>query len=278
MKKLFALLLCLLTSVMLLASCGGDGELKSPEALCETAFENTADLDAYELDMSISMTVSMDMEGTSMTQSIPMNIKLSAKDLKSETPKISMDISMEMEGEEFSATAYIEGDWMYMTSDGESYKVSTNAMEEMGGMTDYSKQFEDLLVDLPEAIYEGVSATKNSDGSKTVALSLSAEQFEAIYAELAASLGESMGLLGEGTDVTFKPATLSVTVKDNLVSKYDMDFSFDIAMDMDGDSTTTEDAMSMTMSVSYDIDVKKTSGVTVTPPEGYESFEEIPMY
>lgn len=278
MKKLFALLLCLVMSVMLLASCGG--ESKSPEALCETAFENTADLDAYELDMSISMTVSMDMMGTSVTQSMPMNIKLSAKDLKSETPKISMDISMEMEGEEFSATAYIEGDWMYMTSDGESYKVPTSAMDELGGMTDYSKQFEDLLVDLPEVIYEGVSATKNGDGSKTVALSLSAEQFEAIYAELATSLGESMsmGMLGEGTDITFKPATLSVTVKDDLVSKYDMDFSFDIAMDMDGDSTTTEDAVSMTMSVSYDIDVKKTSGVTVTPPEGYESFEEIPMY
>ena len=197
---------------------------------------------------------------------------MAAKDLKTETPKILMDMTITADGETESAIAYIEGDWIYMSMEDDGYKVPLSEIDDMGAMTDYSKQLEDLLVDLPEAIYENIEASKNEDGSKTIALSLSAEQFETLYAAIASSLGESMGMFDEGADVTFKPATLSVTVKDGCVSVYELDFALDITMDMYGES------MTMDFSCKYKIDVKKTSGVTVTPPTGYESFEEIPMY
>lgn len=270
MKKLFALLLCLVMSVMLLASCGG--ESKSPKELVEEAFTSLEALDAYELDMAITIDVAVDMASTSVTQSIPMVIKMAAKDLKTATPKVLMDMTVTAEGETESAIAYIEGDWIYMSMEDEGYKVPLSEIDDMGAMADYSKQLEDLLVDLPETVFEGVEASKNENGSKTIALSLSAEQFETLFAEIASSLGESMGLLGEGADVTFKPATLSVTVKDGCVSVYELDFALDITMDM------YDESMTMDFSCKYKIDVKKTSGVTVTPPTGYESFEEMPMY
>ena len=276
MKKLLALLLCLLTAVMLLASCGG--KEKTPEELVEGAFERMSELDAYELEMAITMEISTEIMGETETQSMPMTINLAGKDLKSETPKILMELSISMEGETMTATAYIEDEWIYMTSDGESYKLPIEDMSDMGVMADYSQQFEDLLVDFPEAVYDDVAAKKNGDGSKTVALSLTAEQFEAIFSALSTELGESMGFFGEGVAVTYQPATVVITVEDDCVSAYELNYAMDISMDFDGDAATTEDVMSMTFAVGYDVTVAKTSGVTVTPPAGYQDFEEIPMY
>lgn len=274
MKKTLALLLCLLTAVMLLASCGG----KTPEKLIEGAFERMSELDAFELEMVIAMEVSMEMMGETETQSMPLTISLAGKDLKSETPKILMEMSMSMEDETMTATAYMEGEWMYATADGESYKFSVEDMSDMGAMADYSQQFESLLVDFPEAVYSGVTVKKNGDGSKTVALSLTAEQFESIFSALSTELGESIGVVDEGVAITYQPATVEVTVKGDLVSAYKLDFAMNISMDLDGDTATTEDVMSLTFSVGYDVTVVKTSGVTVTPPAGYQDFEEIPMY
>ena len=276
MKKTLALLLCLLTAVMLLASCGGGGN--NPEKLIEGAFERMSELDAYELEMVIAMEVSMEMMGETETQLMPMTISLAGKDLKSETPKILMEMSMSMDDETMTATAYIEGEWIYATADGESYKLKVEDMNDMGAMADYSQQFEGLLVDFPEAVYNGVTVKKNGDGSKTVALSLTAEQFESIFSALSTELGESIGVVDEGVAITYQPATVEVTVKGDLVSAYKLDFAMNISMDLDGDTATTEDVMSLTFSVGYDVTVVKTSGVTVTPPAGYQDFEEIPMY
>lgn len=276
MKKTLALLLCLLTAVMLLASCGGEGKI--PEKLIEGAFERMAELDAFELEMVIAMEVSMEMMGETETQSMPLTISLAGKDLKSETPKILMEMSMSMEDETMTATAYMEGEWMYVTADGESYKLPIEDMSDMGAMADYSQQFESLLVDFPEAVYNGVTVKKNGDGSKTVTLSLTAEQFESIFSALSTELGESIGVVDEGVAITYQPATVEVTVKGDLVSAYKLDFAMNISMDLDGDTATTEDVMSLTFSVGYDVTVVKTSGVTVTPPAGYQDFEEIPAY
>lgn len=274
MKKTLALLLCLLTAVMLLASCGGN----TPEKLIEGAFERMSELDAFELEMVIAMEVSMEMMGETETQSMPLTISLAGKDLKSETPKVLMEMSMSMEDETMTATAYMEGEWMYATADGESYKFPVEDMSDMGAMADYSQQFESLLVDFPEAVYSGVTVEKNGDGSKTVTLSLTAEQFESIFSALSTELGESIGVVDEGVAITYQPATVEVTVKGDLVSAYKLDFAMNISMDLDGDTATTEDVMSLTFSVGYDVTVVKTSGVTVTPPAGYQDFEEIPMY
>ena len=118
MKRLFALLLCLLLTATLLVSCG---DADSTEKLIEKAFNKTNSLNAYEFDMNISLDVfSDDLIGGILAQTT-IGMKVSACDIKSEAPKVSMLISMEMAGDTYSVDAYIEEDWLYMSVEGEGY-------------------------------------------------------------------------------------------------------------------------------------------------------------
>ena len=274
MKRLMALLLCLMLSVMLLASCGG-GE-KTPEQLIEDAFDATDKVDCIEYTMDLTITYDMG-EGQSM--SMPMTVLTKITDLKSESPKIYMEVAMtEEDGDTETGTLYLEGDWMYITSEyGDettSYKVPAEYSAEFG-LDSYMADFDTLFADFPSDLFDGVTATSNDDGSKTVALSLTAEQMQTVFAELAAALTEGeFGEMDEGVSLSFEPASIEISVKNGLVSNYKFDLALSMTMDMDGDPATTGDVMTVGMSFAYDIDITKTSGVTITPPEGYLDFED----
>ena len=271
MKRMMALLLCLMLSVMLLASCGG-GE-KTPEQLIEDAFDATDKVDCIEYTMDLTITYDMG-EGQSM--SMPMTVLTKITDIKSESPKIYMEVAMvEEDGDSETGTLYLEGDWMYFAGDDmDSYKLPVEYSAEVG-LDSYMADFDTLFADFPSDLFDGVTATSNDDGSKTVALSLTAEQMQTVFAELAAALTEGeFGEMEEGVSLSFEPASIEISVKNGLVSNYKFDLALSVTMDLDGDPATTEDAMTVGMSFAYDIDITKTSGVTITPPEGYLDFED----
>ena len=269
MKRMIALLLCLMLSVMLLASCGG-GE-KTPEQLIEDAFDATDKVDCIEYDMTITMTY--EVEGQSQT--MPINASTKITDIKSESPKIYIELTMTDGVETETGIIYFEGDWVYVAEVGYGgYKASAESVS--GEFDSYMADFGTLFADFPSDVFDGVTATSNDDGSKTVAFSLTAAQVETVFAELLSSLTEeSIGATEEGMSFSFEPASIEVTVKDGLVSNYKLNLALSMTMDMDGDPATTEDAMTVGMSFAYDIDITKTSGVTITPPEGYLEFEDV---
>ena len=108
---------------------------------------------------------------------------------------------------------------------------------------------------------EGAVIEKNDDGSKSVTLVITAEQYAELFGEAMDSLSGSLG-----GAVSVKDVTMEITVKGGYVVEYDIEFDMD--MNVEG----------MTVSASMDMDIDYINpgkAVKVTPPAGYENFPAI---
>ncbi len=255
MKRIISLVLALCVVCMcgVLVSC----ETESTFSVISTALDNTQALDY--MDATMEMEINMESQGTTM--SIPMTADIKANNLKSDNPVMSTEISMSMLGMTVDMKMYQEGEWAYYDALGMKYKIKVT---EETNEYDYSDDVNFMVKDIPEELLENVELVKSEDGSVTVTVAVPDEQFADIYDDYIDSLNSTTGY--EDGDITITNAKVSITVKDEYVSVYDMSFNMNI--DIEGVSSAAE----VTVKVTYNNPGEK---VTVTPPEGYKDYKEM---
>ena len=189
-KKLISLLLALTVLCMgvLFTSCGNDNAPEETKA--KTTFEiiNEAlqKMESLEsMDAQLKMEMNMSSEG--ITMSIPMTIKMKAKDLKTEKPILSMVISMSMLGQNIDMELYQEDQWAYMVMGDLKYKASAKQME---GEFNYVEDADNMLQQIPEELLKDVQLTQAEDGSQTVTVTFPEEMFAQTYGDFIESVGE----------------------------------------------------------------------------------------
>lgn len=262
-RRMIALLLALtlLCTGVLFTGCGNG---KAPEGekgqsafnVINTALEKTRNLDSMNAQMKMEMNVSAG--GISM--SIPITMNMKAKGMKSASPVISLDISMSFFGQTVAFEIYQEGNWVYMVMGDMKYKAPA---ESAGEDLDYTENFDEILKKIPESVLKDVELVKAADGSQTATIPFPAEMFGEIYEDIIESMGSEAGMDLE--DMQISDAVVKITVADGYITVYDL--SFKMGMTVEGVSTSAEAKATIT----YDNPGKD---VTITPPEGYQSFEE----
>ena len=263
-KKLISLLLALtvLCTGLFLTGCGNEDvpeETKAKTAfeIIDEALQKTQNLES--MDAKIEMEMSMGADGFTMT--IPMSIKIMGKDLKAEKPVLSTVISMSMLGQSIEMEIYQEDQWAYMVMDEMKYKLNVkDATDEL----DYAENADYMLQEIPEELLKDVQPVTAADGSQTFTVNFPEETFDRIYDELIESVGSNMGTDIE--DAKISDAVATITVADGYVTVYDL--AFNMEMTAEGVSTTTAVKATCTYN-------NPGQPVTVTPPEGYQDFEEL---
>ena len=258
MRKTVSLLLVLLlvASALLFASCRKQQPLMPAEKL-QRAIDATQACDA--LDMTTDMTIGVSVTGISME--IPMHMDVKVKGAQSDSPVASVDMSMEMLGMTMDIPMYIEGEWVYTTMLGESYKAKATSDD-----TDYTQMAQSFVNDLPAELLEGKEMTVNADGSESVTVDVPPESFAQLFTGALQLAGDTAGTSDDAGSATVKEATVTYTLKDGLIRKCDMAFSM----------TVVEDGVQLEMSVQASCTYNAFGDdVVITPPEGYLDYPEI---
>ena len=263
-KKIVSLLLAfvMLGTSILFTACGGEGgsdQVKEKNAyeIISEALDKTENLESMAAELKMEM--SMGMEG--MTMSVPIAIKLKAKDMKSENPVVSMLVSMSMLGQEINIEYYLEDQWAYMVMGEMKYK--TNA-EDMAQDFDYAQSATDMLQQIPEELLKDIQLVKAEDGSQSATIAFPGEKFAEIYDDFIESVNSDSETDIENIKIT--DPVVKITVADGYVTVYDMAFTMEI---------TVEDATSSTEVKATLIYENPGQAVTITPPEGYQEFAEM---
>ena len=266
-KRVVALLLALVvlcTGVMLTA-CGGNEAppetvaKKSVADVINEAMEKTGALD----EMSAVMKMEMNMAAEGMTMSIPITAKMKAKDLGGENMIMSVAMTMSMFGQDINIEMYQEGQWAYVVMGDMKYKSDIQALE---GEFDYTDSANDMLKEIPEELLKDVEPVTAEDGSQTVTVAFPAEKFAEVYSDLIQEMNSETGT--EVGEMKISDAVVTVTMAEGYVTVCDVAFTMD--MTVEDVSTTTEAKATIT----YE---DPGQPVTITPPEGYQDFEEISM-
>ena len=257
MKKLTTILVALLlvaTCAFSLASCQA---LDTVEVI-NGAIEKTANLTEYEAKMNMAI----DMKMTGMTMNIPMSVNMKVKDADKENPITYALMSMEMMGQKMETESYMDDEFVYVVADGEGYKVS---IEDAEGEYDFSEELDENFQKLPVDLLKDIELVKGEDGSYKVTVNIPDETFKELYGDLLDEVSEaSLGEVFDGLSIS--DCVVTVTVKDDYATNYDL--SFKMTMEVQGMDVTAD------VTANYEI-VNPGKGVTITPPEGYESFEEL---
>ena len=266
MKKMvswFLALVVLCTGVMLTGCDNGkpaSGSVdKSVAVVIKEALKKNQNLDA----MSAEMKMQMDMATEGMTMSVPITAKIKAKNLKSDNTTSLVDVTMSMLGQEMAMGMYQEGQWAYVVMGDVKYKSN---LEDMQGEMDYADSAKDMLREIPEDLLEGVKLVKAEDGSQTATISFPREKFSEIYNELIEDVLSETGT--EMGETKISNAVVAITMANGFVTVYDV--AFTVEMTVEGVSSTTKAKVTLT----YE---NPGQDVTITPPEGYQDFEELDM-
>lgn len=256
-RKILSVLLalCVVLMCISLTAC----KKESAYTVIGSAVEKTQSLDSMEAEMKIEMNMVTD----GMTMSIPITADMKATALQSSSPKISSVISTSMLGQDIIMSLYQEGDWAYVVIDDMKYKTN---IKETESEYDYSDDMNDMLKTLPEELLKDVEVTANEDGSMTVTVSIPDEKFSEIYEDFLEGLDTTTG--AEGADIKISNAVVTITVAEDYISVYDMKFNMDT--EIEGVTAATEVKATITYR-------NVGAEVTVTPPAGYESFEELSL-
>lgn len=267
MKKLISLLLvlCLVCTAMMISctkdpSTNDDPPAEKPLTPAEQVSEAIKKINALsDLDFNMNVDIKMNVSGTQME--IPMKSNCKIKDVHAENPVIYNKTEMTMMGETMVTETYLEGEWAYMVMGDIKYKMKAED-------ADMDIGTDDMLKELSEEIMKTAETTENADGSITMKVSIPADEFEEIFDEMIEGMNSSMGG-SEVNEIKLNNASVETTIKDGYVMSYIIGYDFE--MSMMGETVTAQATASITFN-----NVGKE--VTITFPEGYKNFEEVPMY
>ena len=269
MKKRILAVLCVMC-VLLLSGCGLDdsaaaGNAGNPPATTaapqKTSFEiihealkKTDALDTMNAEMQMDISISM----ADQTLEMPMSVIYKAKDMNSGSPVIQSQISTSVMGQSTQIDMYQEGNWAYITAQGQNFKADISA----GNPYDQTGSFDNIMMDLPENLLANLPMVQNPDGSQTLTLSIPNEAFAEIYGDMLESINSSTGT-GSATSLSIKDATVKITVANGYLAEYSMSFSMDMTV------TGVETNSSITAGIIFH---NPGQDVVITPPAGYQDY------
>jgi len=268
MKKILSVLLviCIVCSAVFMISCdkkNKDGQVDtsiSAKELVKTAVEKTEGSDA----LSGKMSMKMSMKLMGMSVDVPLDLEIKIKNAQSDMPTAYVDMNMSIMGMEQKMTMYSENGWGYYVMDGQEYKTYLGTEDD-----EYTSMANSLVESLPDNILDNQKVIKNSNGTRSVKVTLTKEQFGDIYADFVEEMYASM--MGGSSDISeleIDDIVITYTVASSgYLSKYEM--SFNMGVNVQGINTTT--TVKATMDY-YEFDADK---ITITPPAGYQNFPEM---
>lgn len=270
MKTMQKRISCVILAMMLvfsafaLTSCDADAYTALQKATAKTAA-----LDSYEAEMTLAIDASI--AGSSF--SLPVKYDIKAAGLKTDDPVFSADTSLDLGLGSVGATIYKEADYIYLQTEGILLDTKTKMKCDSEEAKDYDiSSFEGMFeADLPEELLDSVELIKNDDGSKTVSLALSAEQFSQYYGKLIDDVAGDVADEAEISSLTVSDIKVEIHINaDGYISKYLV--SFGMTESVKFLDETVDASVSVTAAFEY-----KNPGTTVTvePPEGYKDFTEI---
>ncbi|MGN1081525.1 MAG: DUF6612 family protein [Acutalibacteraceae bacterium] len=260
-KKLLSVVLAALMVVVALSFAGCD--METAYSLITDAIAKTENLDSVEAKLTMNINMSM----TGMTLEVPVTMNVKASGLQGDSPVALTDMTTSMLGQDITMEIYQEGEYFYITSDGETYKMKTD--EETADM-DALADMDSIMQGLSEDILKDVEIVKNENNTKTISVTLSDETFTEIYKDLIGAVNESVANGSEISNLNITNAKVEITVNaDGYVAEYR------IAFDMSMTVGIGEEAVDVTAKADTALEYNEPGkDVTVTAPEGYQSFEE----
>lgn len=257
MKRIISVILCFACICMLLTACGK--EEKDPAKIINGAIEKTASLNS--LDATIDMEIEIEMNGISLTDPMTMVLETKASGIHSGDLRSSTDAEMSVMGVTVEMNTYLENEWVYVTAKGSSFKMKTDKFESFNGSMGSGS---DYLVSLPEDLLKDIELIPSNDGSQSATISVPDDVFATLFEDVINSASSTSGSCL--SNVTVTNAQFGFTIKDGYVTICDVEF--DMKIEASGVTATSK----VISKVKYN---NPGSEVTVTPPEGYQSFEEM---
>lgn len=268
MKKLSAFLLAALfvITAILFTSCK---TLTSYQVFSE-AMEKTESLDSAEYTVKTKIKTKIgEMEIT-----MPINYSVKTSGLKSESPVFSGSMSMDLGFSKVEASIYNSGKYAYVSTSGMKIKMDISSDE--GKNFDFSSIQEEFMANLSEDVLKDVVFVQNDDGSKTMDIELTAEQFNQFFKEAYDSVYDQ--LIGDEesdvkADIKLENTKLSIVINgDGYISKYALSYDMTVNVVADGEESSV--FASVTSEIEF---INPGQPVEVTPPsdiDKYVSLEE----
>jgi hypothetical protein len=258
MKKLTAIVLSaiLLLSAISLASCAKP----TTASIYAKATEKLLDIDAVE--MNTSMTIEMSAED--QTISMDMDYGIKSKGRKTEAPTAYADIKMSMLGQTVDVTAYAEGDYVYISTMGEGIKLPKDS--ETAGGYDIEATMNAFEIEVPAQFLESTEFTTDEEGNYILSFTFNGNEHADILKKFTDNVMSGLGSSLSEYELSIGEVKYELVIdKDYMMKNMNLEMTMDI----------TTSGITMKTSVTAEGEyVAFNDGVTITPPEGYQSYEE----
>jgi len=267
-KRIFALSLAvlMLVSLFALSSC----KKETAYSLITDATAKTEVLDSLDADISLDCSLST----MGVTMAIPAEISMLASGMQEENTKYALDFSanIPMAGVSLAGTAGVEDNWLYLSLMGTNMKMNlASLIESLNVQTPdeevISKEESDEM--LKEILAE-TEIVKNEDGTKSVAFALPADKIKEILKSAAGKFDAETAAMLE--DVEYSDIAMNYTInEDGYFSEIEVSATLSVSVE---DESLGASDMDVTLDMTIEFN-DPGADVTVTMPEGYESFEEV---
>ena len=266
MKKFLCLVLALFLALASFVSC-----MKEENAyeVVSAAIEKNKSLDSYEAELKFDVKIAM--QGLSLDVPIALNMK--TKNVGRADEVSSAELVAKVFGFDMTMKMYMEDGWMY--SDGVDGAYKEPVEEDSDSVDDVCDA---ILPILPAELFEKKTVKINKDGTKSVTVILSEEEFGIISEGLLGELyGEFFsGIMNGGStdDYSFDDIEVTYNIgKDGYISCVEMSMCLDTKATLNVDSSIKTDAeIKMDVSMTYS---NINGNVTPTPPKGYLDFKSL---
>jgi len=256
MKRILSLILALtmIFAVLSMTACG-EGVAET----VENAIEKTEELDSYDATVEIKASLKT---GNAVIE-VPMTVVVKACGMDGENERVYAKSNMKIPGAELVTETYIENDIAYVITGNKKYKINLEKYDD-SIKYDYAEFIEELMQDLPEELFANAEFVKGDNG-KTVSVDIPDKAFGEIFDDLYEYIGKTA--IGSDTAaVAASGAKASITVSKGYVREYLMKYTMKVGVKESAFSGEVEVKLSFN-------NIGKS--VSVTAPEGYESFAPI---
>ena len=205
-KRILSLVLVFAMLALALTSCTVTAEDRVAAAMLKMAM-------AKKSDCTANINVKMSVGG--ITTDMPMTMVLKSDETNAQNPVVYMEMSMSIFGQTAKTTMFYKDGYLYTDAYGSKTKVQMNyedVMNDAAGAADITSIF-DMKKD---AIDDSFVITENDDGTLSVKMTITKEEFAG---ELASFTEQISSSVGNGSDLEMSDTVFEFTIdKNNNVS------------------------------------------------------------
>lgn len=264
MKKIISLLLAavLFVSAFAFASC----EKQTAYTLVSGALKKTGGLDSIEANFTMNRKETFEGEET---VDYRMAYTMKAVNLNTDSIMAVATMTVKMMGEpESEGDLYMDHEYYYLSTPDEQAKMKIDKMGEETKVLDWIGL---LTQPLPEALLSDAVIEKGQDGTKTVSLEISAEDFETLLDDLYENFLIAFVSGAETKELSLSNIKIDIAVnEDGYISTYALSFDYEIEVVIFGYAMKSSN--STEIAATY---INPGAAVTVQLPDGYQDFTEI---